>query len=844
MYYRGYFRSNEPINENAGILYKVVIITNFRKNEFTYGGELMLSDSPFIVSYDSEDSNIFKPYKCSTATVGLLQENYNFEFSNTSGNNVLVMLLRLKDEYVDEPVSNKSMLETDYSYYNLEWIGFATPNTYSQEFENFYDGFELEAQDALSTLQFFPYDKKQVVETTFISFIEILINSCRFLRTYKNIYISDNINLPTSDEGDVMNFCIVDQRNFFDEDSKGKTYLEVIEQIMQYLNLTVIPYGDSLYVVDYTAIKKGINSYYHYKGGSSNIHFETDNKAIYTLQSSKKILEDSHDIKETDFSSTGTKLSLLSTYNKMSVKSSLYSYDSILDLDDKKRWKAETGNDTPKIYDEYNVIAECGGKLINNYQYREYKIRTDEDKDLYVFCNSRIRKDEKDKETDITKQKVYLKYITLDDSEALFNNCDVECYAYEKDKFLGQTEPNILGEKGNIYSYGNEVKNQAGYDFMRNHVCSHLIAYDTVEVDSFSEHPKKIDLKPAIFCSIPTDVIKWNDRWKDEGEGTRAERPTLIIKNSEQKLFTIKTKSMSVGSGEYFSLSFKVRFYYNNDCLPIQEEREEKTYAGENLAIGFDIKYNGKYLDNLNMGGRWVDEPYYLVSGLVYNHEEPTQIYSNDFEISNQYNFKDKLDVENGIVENFLYSVTENEVGTGEIEFSFYRPTRLAVSAPTCRGILISDIDIKIVAKSELNGINASDDNTDTEYSNVIDEESVVEKSGVDLDITTWDNKQPNYSSVMFSEEPYNKSNRKIFRVQHFFNRATGELLRAEEHIINNNVVQYSTPTVNLNMNLHIKPLPFSVFTYHFFKNKLFIGEGSELDYVNNSYNINLIEKK
>ena len=45
-------------------------------------------------------------------------------------------------------------------------------------------------------------------------------------------------------------------------------------------------------------------------------------------------------------------------------------------------------------------------------------------------------------------------------------------------------------------------------------------------------------------------------------------------------------------------------------------------------------------------------------------------------------------------------------------------------------------------------------------------------------------------------------------------------------------------------MNLHIMPLPYSTFTYHFFKDKLFIVDGSEYDYGNNSYNINLIEKK
>ena len=65
MYYSGYFRNKDTSIDEAGQLFKVVIITNFRKNEYDYGGELILSDTPFTVTYESEDGNIYKPYKCS-----------------------------------------------------------------------------------------------------------------------------------------------------------------------------------------------------------------------------------------------------------------------------------------------------------------------------------------------------------------------------------------------------------------------------------------------------------------------------------------------------------------------------------------------------------------------------------------------------------------------------------------------------------------------------------------------------------------------------------------------------------------------------------------------------------
>ena len=73
MYYWGFFRNLDFSNDENGQLYKVVIITDWRNNSQTVGEELVLNDSPFTVEYSVED-DIYKPYKCSTATIGILQE--------------------------------------------------------------------------------------------------------------------------------------------------------------------------------------------------------------------------------------------------------------------------------------------------------------------------------------------------------------------------------------------------------------------------------------------------------------------------------------------------------------------------------------------------------------------------------------------------------------------------------------------------------------------------------------------------------------------------------------------------------------------------------------------------
>jgi len=63
MYRCGFFRSL------SNQLYKVVVITNWRSKEIKQGEELLLLSSPFSIEMQSDESTIYKPYKCSTATV-------------------------------------------------------------------------------------------------------------------------------------------------------------------------------------------------------------------------------------------------------------------------------------------------------------------------------------------------------------------------------------------------------------------------------------------------------------------------------------------------------------------------------------------------------------------------------------------------------------------------------------------------------------------------------------------------------------------------------------------------------------------------------------------------------
>jgi hypothetical protein len=75
--------------------------------------------------------------------------------------------------------------------------------------------------------------------------------------------------------------------------------------------------GDSVYFIDYDAIKSGNNSYYKYEVDS------TASPSLVTLSFAKTITAD-------DYSETGGKLSLDNVYNKVTISDDLYTFDTVI----------------------------------------------------------------------------------------------------------------------------------------------------------------------------------------------------------------------------------------------------------------------------------------------------------------------------------------------------------------------------------------------------------------------------------------------------------------------------------------------------------------------------------
>ena len=268
--------------------------------------EIKLGDTPLTTSYEGGDDYIYKSVKYSSTTIKILSEDY------------------LYDLYSAKAQQNKVQVINYMG--NTVWVGYTTPNLYSQGYENPIEEIEVECIDGLSTLQYLNYTpinaNKSIV--TFVELINHLLSKCN---CYSRFFISNATYNPNYPNYYYWEKLKISEMNFFDEDDEPMKCDEVLEELCQFMGVTCYADGTDVYFVDYDAIKNGVTTYWQYSIGS------TSNPTIITK-------EQTHSITSSDYVENGGKLSLDNVFNKAIVKSSLYSFDDAI----------------PNIFDENDLV--------------------------------------------------------------------------------------------------------------------------------------------------------------------------------------------------------------------------------------------------------------------------------------------------------------------------------------------------------------------------------------------------------------------------------------------------------------------------------------------------------
>lgn len=242
--------------------------------------ELIAGATPIRIDTDTED--VLTPIRSSGATIQVFGSDY------------------LQDIYASDPQGIKVTLLAGGV---VKWLGYLTPDTFSQDFSSPSFIYEMEAVSGLSTLKYKEFD----LTDDFVTFREIIAQSVVYAG-YEFAYITNSVRTSTGGILDVK----IPSANFYDELGEAMAYYEVLEEIAKFTGCCFTPYGADLYLLDYAAVKAGFNSYTKLNGLTASTVTLSDTKTV------------------TGYKGTGAKLSRIAGKNKAVVNCSLYEIKNIL----------------------------------------------------------------------------------------------------------------------------------------------------------------------------------------------------------------------------------------------------------------------------------------------------------------------------------------------------------------------------------------------------------------------------------------------------------------------------------------------------------------------------------
>ena len=668
------------------------------------------------------------------------------------------------------------------------WDGFATPVVYNNGYTEIHENLELECIDGLSILQYYKYSSQNKTVLTFIEILNKVLQKCK---VYNTLYVSNNTRLTESSALPILNELYISEQNFFDEkeddetdDDVAWTCQEVLEEICQYLGLVCVGDGSNIYLMDLDAIKSNINSYTRYSIGST---------AYTTVNLASPIT-----IEEDIYRGGQNTISLDNVYNKVTVKDDFYTFDSVIP-DLYNTATNITKDSDPDVASSEHVEQGMYGEIVNG-----------NDGNMEVLLD-RVYDPENEEYT--TYYAVFVKYYTNPN------------YNFTCPSQLNYTDTKTM--HGSVIAKFAVVKLDKSFSYMEQLV--HELIYGTLTIDDWLA---KNEISNPSFSNY---VCLFNPLENHVESGA-----TWITTNNTD------TASLFGGENAYLIIKGSYCYHYvdedpypcGGDGIDIAEGRYAM-YAGQTYLLA-KLKWGSLYWN----GSAWTSTnttfrlPYLRDDSSDDDRRADATMFSN-LNFINTVNWRigtsekgyaikaPTSNIMNGLPELTIYSPIDPDyrsTSSGDDYGKWYKHTR----------VFLKDFDIKaIIGDPTFSDVNDSD----TVYTNVIDNNHVQEFDEVEFKICTNDNKAPNYSSVAY------KTNSDFHFLNQCYNQAFSINDVQERHYINRLCNQYKTPKIRLNLQLENVVLPYSIVTDKWLGTKKFIVDSQSIDYYNDLTNITLVEK-
>lgn len=780
MIYRGEFRDLQ--NQ----LYRVVITTEGSNNQTR---TVTLGGTPFVTAMDADSESIYSPAKYQSATVNIITPDYNFDIYSSKAQGTKVELQDAEGGII--------------------WTGYVTPNLYDMGFVEEREEVEIECIDALSTLQYIKYsaDAKKVV--SFLDIIRELLQSCK---AYESFYITNNIQLTKDGTDTILEKLYIAEENFFDtkkdketDEDVAWTMQEVLEEICQYLGVTVVADGADVYFIDYDAIKAGRCDYYKYAVDADVA------PTLHTLSFTKTITA-------ADYSGTDGSLSLDNVYNKVTVSDDLFTYDTFgSELPSLSEYSK--AKDTIMYFHNGIFSSSTSGSVgkITPIKFLPpgYPENIQEHKcfNVYVAYKNCLQNSQ-------LKLPIYKLNYGLKDG---VNDGDWSYKEVDPQSFEG-------------WSYRN-FNRYAGVAPVQYDVTNHPYKEDNGYIDN------KISLKDSFFVS--NGFCKLAEVGSVDSVQFRASLPDL-------KLLEYTEPNIKLSAGEYIIIGGEFSFYtYASDMLPIapttapiivngQLKGADDYFAvADKCKVKMMVKFGDKYFN----GTEWVNEISYCDVPLEYTAEK--KAFGTVYNIKSNANWMQSFSKDG-------YSIPVPEgLNIADLTISLYS-TKGVTDDAVAEFILINNLGFFVERAGD---ILSDDEFSDTVYTNIINDRFVAELDEIKFRICTWDNKKPNYSAVAYKlDDAYRyldkTFNNACYDGEQSWTSSDDEApsaangLRQEEHLIYKLVNQYSSPSIILNLSLRNDNKIYGCYRDTTITQRDFIIDTINIDFKNNKADIKLIEKK
>lgn len=835
MKYTGEFASINSKN------YRIEITTKTTGADKT----LKLSGSPFISSIaGDDDKHIYCPIRCGGATVGILTDSYVPDFYTGEAQGVLVKLINTTD-------SNK-----------VEWTGYVTPSMYSQDFNQPLEEIQLDCIDGIAVLKDIPFEEEGDTITTFG---KIIFNCLKKAKCYTNFYITDNVQMNSSTGTEsIIEKLRISQTNFFEakdditqtNDDVAFYCYDVLFEILQFLGYTLIVEGDEVFIIDLDAIKAGNNKYFRYSLSGSSLPSPT----TVTMNYSNFVTEGS-------YSTNGSSVEMTEVYNKVTVKDEFNSFDSLFptfgDENTETNITAPQANLSssfvdwgnkgfifgdhlaadPKNYVNQNMAIAIDRDLHNNIWINFYKFY-----DSPVFNFIRYKRDSSRAKADLGATIKYTDMLTY--NGAFY----YKWYkgGYNTDNAISKLRNWVITQKFE-YPYNGTTEQK---------VKRWMEIFDAFkDLNNFQLTNVIALLNYGSYRFGPGDEVHYNDQTEND---VTKNYPYVTLKDYQSSIFG--------GEGHFLRITGKVCIHdvgntphkLNNGDKNGDLKREgDRKYIKEGYLWG-KLKWGNQYWT----GSTWTTtetwfKMYYFNDGdITYKDSvEVKHYYDKDYEFKAvEYTMPNIGDgiiipcpVEGNLQGKAEFSITTRDMW-GKSRHNNWHPKGTKGDNHYCRYlssvVLISDLQITAEVYEGL--IGDAEFDSDTVYTNVIENGSVDKMEEITFKVCTDDGKKPSFSSVDYLDTTGNSKYVTTFYNKALYNKEKGSYgtdgedgkLRQEEHYIFKLATQYEDPKLVLNCNLKNDGHKlYGTYTNKTLSGKTFVAVEREIDFKMNRCSLKLIEK-